>query len=202
MIIKNNIVKYGNDVQLTDKGAISSRFIDPNTTTDNATFVDQKMPGDFKGGHLFYNDGAFTMTGSGLKYKIEQKKNAIRKNFEKSYISYTVNAGTDSEVVYHGDFDALIKIDCAVRMATAAGLTEVTLFDYYNNAHTMTTDEATALIVEIGANYEALFAIKQTKLTTLDSIDVTGVDAEDSTGAIAAYNAITTAVEIVSETTA
>ena len=195
MIIKDNVVVYSNDVQLTTEGAMGgkglSAFIDPNTNLDTAQFVDQQMPGSYKAGELFYNNGDFTLTSRGLETLIERKKNNVRNSFNE-----TIKTQEISGVEYHGEYDSILKMDGALRLAETAGLTEIKLYDTSNNGHVFSIADAKVLVGQLGEVYQQLFDIKQTKMVELESVDTSGVDATDSTGAVAQVEAINTSVSI------
>lgn len=69
---------------------------------------------------------------------------------------------TDSNgIVWDGGQDSALALDGAIRIASAAGLTTVTLYDANNTGHSLDVAAATAVVVSIGSAYQTMFATYQ-----------------------------------------
>jgi len=67
MIVKNGVVVYNKDVTLTADRVIHEDFVDPTTTTANATFYEVEPPYPFHGGWYTYDGANFGLTAEGLE---------------------------------------------------------------------------------------------------------------------------------------
>lgn len=101
---------------------------------------------------------------------LEAKKDQIR---SESLIILNAPVTDTNGIVWNGGFDSALIIDGRVRIAQNASLTEVTIFDNDNLPHTLTLEEATSVVIQISAQYEAAFVRKQTAMAALDQIDLT-----------------------------
>ena len=94
----------------------------------------------------------------------EQKRGEVRSAFE------SVESGQViiNSVAWHGGFSSVLKLDGAVRLAENAGLSDVVLFDTSNNGHELTIDEAKAVVIAVGMDYQVIFARKQNAMVAID----------------------------------
>ena len=93
------------------------------------------------------------------------KKGEVRAAFSVAASLPVSAAGFD----WSGGFDSALKMDAAKRMAELAGLPSITLFDANNVEHVMTIAAAEAVILTVGADYQAKFATKQALMVAVDA---------------------------------
>lgn len=104
----------------------------------------------------------------------EAKRNEIRSEFVKNSEAPVV---VDT-ISYHGGFESASKLDAAKRMVEASGGTEVPFYDIFNLPHELTIAEAQIVILTVGADFQAKFANKQSKMVQVDNaITITEVEA-------------------------
>lgn len=105
---------------------------------------------------------------------------AIKKTDIKSLYYMSINEPvTDANsVVWNGGFDSAIKLDAAMRLSEAAGLTSVTFFDLANNEHSLTLAEALVVVITVSSDFQLKLAHKQTLFQLIDNaLNQTELDA-------------------------
>jgi hypothetical protein len=121
-----------------------------------------------------YETGQFTLTETGLSERKLEKKAEIKSAFE-SHENDPVEA---LSVQWNGGYESAMKLDAAKRMSELTALTVVTFFDLDNQAHSLSIDDATIVILTVGNAYQMLFQKKQSLYQQIDNAnDATTLDA-------------------------
>ena len=87
----------------------------------------------------------------------QQKKSKIKQAF----LEACVKPLTVDDILWDGGFESASKINGAVQLAQALSADNVTIYDYYNQPHDLTIDDAQKLIIEIGKKFQSDIASKQ-----------------------------------------
>jgi len=103
-----------------------------------------------------------------------EAKNLVRFSFEETSTLPVVIDGVN----WHGGLDSALKLKGAVDIAEFASDTEVTLFDTDNTAHTLSIDDAKAIVLAVGSDFQTKLATKQGLLVAIEeAADLAAVDA-------------------------
>ena len=90
----------------------------------------------------------------------------------------TANVADSSGLIWSGGMSSALSIYGAVQLASASGVTSVTLFDASNAAHALTIAQGTSVAVAIGAAYQTVFAKYQAcKVAVAAATTVAAVEA-------------------------
>ena len=97
----------------------------------------------------------------------KHKEEIIRAEFEESILPVD-----KFNTQWNGGFDSVLAIDGFTRMTEESGATEVVIFDFHNQPHTLSIGEAKSLAIEIGTHYQLAFAAKQARMTSLGEVTI------------------------------
>jgi len=110
----------------------------------------------------------------------DKKKAQVRSDFNRqSEATVEVNG-----VTWAGGEASGFKLDAARRLAQEGGLNSVTFFDATNTAHQLTIEEATQVVLAVGAKHQQDFAKKQQLFaeieatTTIEQLDAIVIEEE------------------------
>lgn len=98
----------------------------------------------------------------------ENKKTEIKNAFE-SNSNLPVLASGD---YWNGGFDSAIKLDAAMRLSQAAGLSNVSFFDINNLPHVLPFTDALIIVITVAGNYQYNLAKKQQLTVAIDSATI------------------------------
>lgn len=108
-------------------------------------------------------------------FLLESKKATLRTQFEEACLEpVTLPDGS----VWNGGINSALAIDGAVRMAETAGLSSISLYDKSNKEHAVDIATGKNIAAAVGAAYQIKFALKQTLLNQLESIDLETAEAK------------------------
>lgn len=94
-----------------------------------------------------------------------RRSQAIRDAYEAACLDPVPALG----VAWNGGFDSAIKLDAAMRLAQAAGTTDVTFFDVDNVGHPLAFQDALKVVVTVAADYQTKLARKQACMAAIAS---------------------------------
>lgn len=95
----------------------------------------------------------------------EAQKALVRIGFERDYNKVVATEFGD----FDGGFESAVKLDAAMRLNQAAGLTTVEFFDAYNSGHELAFSDALIVVVAVAGLYQRLLAQKQMLMKSIDN---------------------------------
>jgi hypothetical protein len=121
-------------------------------------------------------DPAWTTT---KPFILDEAKNIKKQQIRTAFTASASQPVTDANsITWDGGYDSALKLDAARRMAELAGQTTVTFYDASNAPHDLALADAAAVVLTLGADYQAKFAAKQALMAQVDALPNTATQSD------------------------